>query len=354
MNAFLSLVVTNARLIVRNRQTLIWSLAFPILLMVLLGAFFGNTTSPKVAAELSARGPLAPVLARGLGAIPGFHVQRTSAPAAVADVRSGNADLALVLDPGTPAHLTVFANPESVKGNPVILLGVEELVARLNAAGTHAPPLLLASYRSVAADNFNYIAFLVPGILAMEVLSTGLFSGLALVTYRERGILRRLRATPLGTGTFLAARVVTQLALTVVQLGLTLGVASLFFAYHPVGNAAAAAVALLLGALAFTAIGFFVAGVARTADAASAIANLLNVVMMFLGGVFFPTSGFGGFFGLLIRIVPLGYLSAALRDTLSRGQGWAGIAPDVLPLLLTLAVAALVAARFFRWEDRPA
>jgi len=354
MKALGALVVANLKLWVRNRQTLVWSLVFPLLMMVLLGLFFGHQASGATDIAVAGTGPAAAGLTEALRHVPNFVVHVLDRSRAIADLKNGSVTMALVVSGRAPVHVAIWQSAANASVNGQVALVVQQVANQIQAQATHAPNMFAFSSHSISGHATSYIDFLVPGIVAMELMSNGLFSGLAMVTYREQGILRRIRVTPVPTLTFLLARIIVQLVVLAAQVVITLGVAVIFFQYAPAGGAAAAALAMLIGALAFIATGFFVAGVARTADAASAIANLINLPMMFLGGVFFPTSGFGGAFGFLIRIVPLGYLSAALRVTLSNGQGFGSIAGDLAVLLVTLAVATGLAARFFRWESQPA
>lgn len=354
MRAFGQLIVANVKLVVRNRQTMIWSLVFPLLLMVLLGLFFGHETQSSTTVAVAGSGPWAQAVIDGLKHVHGFAVHSVRQAVAVAQVRAGQADMAVVVRGHAPVHLTVWQSVANTTTNGVNQLIVAQVASAIQQGIQHTPSLFALSTRSVAGSGGgSYIDFLVPGVLAMELMSNGLFSGLAMVTYREQGILRCIRVTPVPTVLFLGARIVVQLTVLAVQLLITLAVAMAMFQYRPAGGVGPAAVAILIGALTFIAAGFFVAGVARTADAASAIANLINLPMMFLGGVFFPTSGFGGAFGFLVRIVPLGYLSSALRLTLSNGEGFGSIGGDMLFLAGTLVVATALAARFFRWESNP-
>lgn len=356
MKAFSQLVSANLKLVVRNRQTMVWSLVFPLMLMVLLGLFFGHQSQSTTNVDVVGNGAWATAMLEGLRRVPGFVAHSESLRVAVGQVRSGRTDLAVAVQGAASVHLVLWQSVANTTTNGVNALIVQQVASAVQQSIQHTPSLFTLATRSVSAGggSGSYIDFLVPGVLAMELMSNGLFSGLAIVAYREQGILRRIRVTPVPTVLFLGARIVVQLLVLTAQLVITLGVAMLMFHYRPAGGAGPAAVAILVGALAFIATGFFVAGVARTADAASAIANLINLPMMFLGGVFFPTGGFGGAFGFLIRIVPLTYLSGALRLTLSNGAGFASIGGDMLFLVATLAVATVLAARFFRWESTPA
>ncbi len=351
MSAFRVLVMTHLKLFLRNRQTIVWSLVFPLALMILLGLFFGTPGETRTVVAVGGRSPYLTPLLTTLGHVPGFVVHRTGSVAtAVAAVRGGQATLALWVSGIEPGRLTLWQSLANASSNGQDALLVEQVASEVQAVLWHTPSLFQVTVHSVSGTPASYIDFLVPGIVAMEITANGIFSGLALVTYREQGVLRRIRATPVPTALFLAARIVVQLLVLASQVTVTLVVAASLFAYRPTGAVLPAALVMLLGALAFISVGLFVAGIAQSLDAAAAIGNLINLPMLFLGGVFFPTDGLGGAFGFLVKIVPLTYLSGALRMTLSNGNGLGAVTGDLLFLAMTLCVATALAVRFFRWE----
>jgi ABC-2 type transport system permease protein len=118
------------------------------------------------------------------------------------------------------------------------------------------------------------------------------------------------------------------------------------------GNIFLIGLVVLLGALAFLAIGFAISGFARNAETAASYANLITFPMLFLSGVFFDIDSAPDWLKPITRILPLRYLVDGLREPMTRGSGITTIWVDLLVLLATFAVGMLIAIRFFRWEAR--
>jgi ABC-2 type transport system permease protein len=111
-------------------------------------------------------------------------------------------------------------------------------------------------------------------------------------------------------------------------------------------------VAIVLGSLAFLAIGFAISGFARNVETAASYANLVTFPMLFLSGVFFPIDSAPAWLQPITHVLPLSYLVDALREPMTRGEGLSAVWLDWLVLLATFAIALTVAIRFFRWEAR--
>ncbi len=194
------------------------------------------------------------------------------------------------------------------------------------------------------------IDFVVPGILALAVLSTA-FTSQAIGTGFERryGVLKRLGASPLSRKGLIAAKTATVLAVEVVQVAIVLAVGALL-GWSPVASPAAALwvpLLLLAGTAAFSGLALLMAGTLR-AEATLAAANLLYLIMLGLGGVLFPLTRFPPGLRPVLKLLPGGALSDGLRAVLAHG---AGLPVADLLVLCAWAVAAIaVAARAFRWE----
>jgi ABC-2 type transport system permease protein len=189
---------------------------------------------------------------------------------------------------------------------------------------------------------------LVPGYVAMILATAGLTAlpGI-LASYRERGVLRRLGATPLPPATVLAAQVVVQLALSTAGLVVLLVVGMLAYDLNPPAAPAAFAGAFLLGGLAVLALGFVVASLARSARIAAAAGFVVFFPMIFLSGAAVPRESLTATMQRIADALPLTYVVTALRDA------WAGAPASMLAfgvLAATLGAGALVGARTFRWE----
>lgn len=191
------------------------------------------------------------------------------------------------------------------------------------------------------------INFLLPGIVAIAIISTGMVSlGIATAYERYYGVLKRLGASPLPRWGLILAKLISVLALEVVQIVLLVGIAALFFGWRPSSAAWSAIPIALLGTGVFAGLGMLMAGGLR-AEATLAGANGLYVVFLAIGGIFVPTDHFPAPIAAVCNVLPPAALSGALRGALA-GHG----APlhDILLLIGWGVVILAAAARTFKWE----
>ena len=215
------------------------------------------------------------------------------------------------------------------------------------------PVLLLVAFSQENLVSYGpgpRIDFLVPGILALAVLSTA-FTSQAIATGFERryGVLKRLGATPLARRGLIAAKTLTVLAIEVLQSVLIV-VVGLALGWNPHGGAAGAVWSVLLmvaGTAAFSGLALLMAGTLR-AEATLAAANLVYLVLLGIGGVLFPLTKFPPAARPVLRLLPSGALSDGLRSVLQHGAGLPAL--DLLVLVVWAVAGIGLAVRFFRWE----
>ena len=217
------------------------------------------------------------------------------------------------------------------------------------------PVLLLTAFSleplvKVGSGRQARVDFLVPGVIALAVLSTA-FTSQAIATGFERryGVLKRLGSTPLSRGGLIGAKTVTVVAVEVAQAVILIGV-GLALGWHPhAGPAAAAWVVLLVlaGTAAFSGLALLLAGTLR-AEATLALANLVYLVLLGIGGIIFPLTKFPAGARPVLTLLPSGALSDGLHAVLQHGAGLP--ARDLAVLVVWAAVGIALAARLFRWE----
>src|SRR6516162_9062136 len=194
------------------------------------------------------------------------------------------------------------------------------------------------------------VDFLVPGIIALAVMSTA-FTSQAIATGFERryGVLKRLGSTPLTRGGLITAKTATVIGVELLQGALIIAIA-LAIGWRP--NAVPAAIIVvpllvLLGTAAFSGFALLLAGTLR-AEATLAGANLIYVVLLGVGGVVFPLTKFPRSARPLLELLPTGALSTGLRDVLANAVAFP--VKDVVVLAVWAVLGVGLAARFFRWE----
>jgi len=226
------------------------------------------------------------------------------------------------------------------------------LAERLLRGAYAGPPQGQAPQRrTVTGEALSYADWVLPGVLAMNVMFSSLWGvGFVVVRYRKNGVLRRLKATPLTPFEFLTAQVLSRL---LVVLGASLIVylgAALFLSFPMRGSYAALALVFTAGSLCLISLGLIVSARLRTEELADGILNLISWPMLLLSGVWFSLEGTSPAAQALSQGFPLTHMVAAARRVMIDAAGVVDILPEV-GLLAGLALVLLaLAAWLFRWE----
>lgn len=193
----------------------------------------------------------------------------------------------------------------------------------------------------------------VAAIPALGALLIAISAVLSLVTiisiYRESGILKRLRATPLRPHTILVAHVIVKLLLTVVTLVLMIAAGSRWYRMPAGVPLAGFTVALVVSTISILSLGFVIASIIRTARFAQPVATAILYPMLGLSGLFLPLSMMPPPARAVARLLPLTY-AASLMKGIWQGDGWGAHSADVAVLTFVFIVCTSVSARVFRWE----
>jgi ABC-2 type transport system permease protein len=187
-----------------------------------------------------------------------------------------------------------------------------------------------------------------PAYIAMIVGTTGLLSApISLVSYREQGVLRRFRATPLRPAAVIGAQVVMNFGMTALGVALLCAASSLVYGVRPPEDPLAVAAAFCLSIASFLSAGFILAALLPTARTAQIVGMAIFYPMLFLSGAGVPRQVMPETIQRISEFLPLTHVNILLSD-LWFGRGWNAVSVAVLAALL--AVGALVSARLFRWE----
>jgi ABC-2 type transport system permease protein len=200
--------------------------------------------------------------------------------------------------------------------------------------------------------NIRAADYLLAGMLGYGAIATG-FAGLSimLVVRRESGILKRVRATPLPAWAYVLALLCTTLAAFALEAVCMIGIGRIFFDTH-VQNLFSLALALLLGASAFTMLGLALTSFIKSSEGSSAVVNAIYLPVSFLSGAFFSPHSFPEALKAIANALPLVYVIRLVRDIALHGQQIWDRPGDVAVIAAWGLAGAIIAARRFRWEPQ--
>jgi ABC-2 type transport system permease protein len=360
MSRLVSMTLANVKMTYRARQALFWNLALPLILMGLLGLVLSNSSFGATISVVG-KGPVATLVTDSLHSINGITIKTGSESDERAALKKGDRDAVVIVPdapaaPGQPLQITLYYDQTNLSRSDATVSLVSQVVQgvneRLVERKTHASPQIVLHQEGIAAVSTRYIDFLAPGVLGFSIMTSGVI-GIAsrMVGYREKRILKRLRATPMKAWEFILSNVISQLVVVLAQVAVLLLAATLLFGVHVQGSMISVVLLSLLGGLAFLTIGFAISGLAATEEAASAIGNLITMPMMFLSGVYFPLTGAPGWLKPVVNVLPLTYLVSGLRDVMEKGLSISAVGVDFAVLGVTSLVGFAFAARMFRWDS---
>jgi len=204
------LTVANVRSYVRDRSALFWTIAFPVIFVVLFGALFsGGPTRFSIDWVDQDASPASAQLRAGFASIDLLELHDATEHDALDQMREGKvaavivvpAGLGAAMQPGAgngsgPFGLIVYTDPSQQTSSTTVQQVVGQIVGGINQSLSGTPPALAIETRAVQTQDLTNAAYFVPSILAMALMQLGIFASIPLTGQREKQILKRLGATP--------------------------------------------------------------------------------------------------------------------------------------------------------------
>lgn len=354
------------KMFLRNRQAMIWSFIFPIIMMVIFGNMFKGSMKVDVGIVDKANNKSSQQLLDGISKVDALVLHKGSEEEEKDKLNKGNLSYLFIipenfnLEPKItpkgpvfePVTIQGFSNIGKAQQAQVAENIIKEIIGSINRQITKSPEIVTIKNDVYNSQNLGYIDFLLPGLLAMSIMQAGII-GIANVvtTQRERGVLKRLLATPMKPANYFGGQLIGRVGTSLVQMIIMLMMGVFVFGAHIIGNIWLALLILLFGATIFLTIGLAVASVAPNAESVGPVVSIFTLPMLLLGGVFFPIEQMPSYLQTIAKFLPLTYLTDAVRGVMNQGYTLGMVGHDLLILSVWAVAAFLVVVKFFKWES---
>jgi ABC-2 type transport system permease protein len=343
----------------RSKSTLFWTLAFPILLMLLFGAIFSVTEDPRfdfyvqnqdiIDGEPSDASAGFVAMLNETGVLKLKMVDAAEDTAAY--IEEEGVEMMLLIPEGFQqscfaqnASVVLKTVPPEIDTSAATVRGVvEQIVEYFNAfaTGQTPPQIVTIQQESLVSENYSYIDYFVPGLIGMTIMTTGVFGAVGWNTRnRELGILKKLATTPLSKFEYIIGVILFELVMCAISTVVILIVGVLVFDVTILPSIYSI-ILIVAGSITFPGIGMVIARFVKETDSADAAVNAVTFPMMFLSGSFFPLEMMPEFLREVAKVLPLTYLSDGLRDSMVYGNAASALYNTVIVLVVGIVFIAI-------------
>ncbi len=335
------LTLWRVREFTREPEALFWVFAFPILLAFALGVAFKGRGPEIIRVAVEDREG---ALATATDLQQSARLEPVILDSAEAHNQLRMGKVALVVRPGEPVLLRYDSTrAESEMARMVVGDALQDAAGRREAR--------VIANETVTEPGARYIDFLIPGLLGLNIMGTGMWGvGFGIVKDRSQKLLKRFMASPMRRSQYLLSFVLARLVFLGLEVAAVLLFGHLVFGVPLRGSIVTVTIIVVLGAMTFAGLGLLVASRSKTVEGVSGLMNLVMVPMWIFSGVFFAYSHFPEAVQLFARILPLTALNDALRAVLLDGASLAATAGLLAVLLFWASAGFGVALKVFRWE----
>lgn len=344
-NQFAKLFAANLKMMFREKQVWFWNIFFPVILMVLFMIIFGGGSSggsdfkASIAVVETQANATSDMLESQLRQVPVFEwesEQPVSREQADAWIKDKEVNAVIVLPATEDANtLELIVNKENERSSTSQAVAgiLDKFLQQANLAAVGAQPAFQLTMSSVSSgtEDLSYVDFLLTGMIGLSIAQGGLFGLVDMVEMRRKGLLKRLRMTPVKMGLFGLGSMMVRFVLGIIQITILTLIGVYGFGANLHIDIPTLVIAFFVGSLAFNAIGYFISSFSKSLEAYMGTANIVSFLMMFLSGVFFATSDLPDWLQPVTYSLPLTYFVNGLRDGMVYGSGlatpefWAGI-----------------------------
>jgi ABC-type multidrug transport system permease subunit len=329
----------------REREAVFWVFIFPVLMTFALGIAFRNTAPDKtlVAIENDPTNAAVSETATTLSRSPEITATVLAPDEAAKALRSGKVSIVVKPQNGSYEYRFDPTRPESRTARLIVDDVLQRGQGRADLAGV--------ADQKITEPGARYVDFLVPGLIGMNLMGSGLWGlGFTVVIARSRKLLKRFAATPMRRSHYLLSFMLSRLLFLFLEVAAVVVFAWLAFGFTVRGSWLTLTLITLLGGFTFSGIGLLVAARPTTIEGVSGLMNFIMLPMWLLSGTFFSSERFPQILQPFIQALPLTALNNLLRAVMNEGAPlWSNWLPVTI-LLAWCLISFLVALKIFKWQ----
>ena len=354
----------------RNRTAIVWSLVFPLIIMLTFGLFnFEKYNAPKLGINDLSQNKISDLMIESLVKYQENNILKINfgnEKQLSKQLKDGKIDAYLNIPKkfgniDEKSKVKVFFDDNNPEERSAIEIILQKSITEIFNETSNIPNNYKIESRfeinkvNIVTESQGFKGFLVPGIAAMAIMQTGLFSVVfTLIKFKVEGVLRRLNATPIGSSHFIIGQLITRIIVVIIQTYILILVGILVLGVsigqgNPLVWVEIAIVSFLGGSI-FLSFGLAISGWAKYENTATPITNLIALPMMFLSVVFFPLSVMPDWVISFAKYLPLTFLADSLRSIALYGLSITDIIYEIIGLLVWLLISLILAIKTFKWE----
>ncbi|GJM12940.1 MAG: ABC transporter permease [Pseudohongiella sp.] len=346
------------KIFLRDRQSIFFSLFFPIIFMTVF-AFANNGEVDPIKLGIVNNSPstVASNFSQLLVENPLFDVTVGDETILRTELVDGDQTMVLILPESFDAQsdgaeLQLLVDAAQVQQLGLIMPLLEQTLISIEREFRNNEPMFTLAVEDVQARSQRYLDFLLPGLMAFTLMQLSIAgSGFNIVEYRRKGILKRLFVTPIKPSDFITAIVLARMAIVLIQLTVLILFAMSILDVRIVGNFASFYLMIILGTFIFLCLGFCLGSLAKTQQAVMAVGNIVIFPQIFLSGVFYPIESMPEFIQPIASILPLSFVATAMREIANNGASLLKITPSLIGIAAWFVIAFALATRLFVWKE---
>jgi ABC-2 type transport system permease protein len=355
--ATLAIAVASFRSIIRSPSAVVFSLAFPLIFIVVFANIGGSSVTVDVGVAKTS--DTVGLVYKVLKNIKVIHlITKESSNEMASNLSKGSIDAIINIQKNNgqpPYTLHVQYTDASQQKGGVLKSVLNSVFYQLNSQGnTTVQPVANIQETTVKGREYKYIDFILPGMLGFSLLSSGVFgTAFVFLSLRLTLVIKRFFATPVKRYSIVLGEAIARLVFSWIGALFIILVGHYFFGFTLVHGLTTVANMLILSAIGliiFMGFGFIISGISKNESAVPPLSNIITMPQFLLSGTFFATTAFPQWLQSLSNILPLTYLNKAMREVAFEGAGLGDVTHELLILGIWFIIVYAVAVKTFKWE----